>query len=64
MWTYPNTGDPSYEGRKTAKLYEQKTIATSASCNYNKFMEKAFVSSDELGFGYSRGCSVHALLVL
>ena len=42
MWTYPNTGDPRYKGRKTAKLYEQKTIATSAACNYNKIHEKSF----------------------
>ena len=27
-------------------------------------MKKAFVSSDKLGFGYSRGCTVHALRVL
>ena len=27
-------------------------------------MKKAFVSSDELGFGYRWGCTVHALLVL
>ena len=24
LWTYPNTGDPGYKGRKTAKLYEEK----------------------------------------
>ena len=65
MWTYPNTGDPRYKGRKTAKLYEQKKqLPHQQLVIIIKFMKKAFVSSDKLGFGYRRGCTAHALRVL